>query len=51
LHDTDRSGWWLLIGLVPVLGWLLLWFMVSDGTAGPNRFGEDPRDAAGGVFK
>lgn len=44
LHDTDRSGWWLLIVLVPLVGFLaLLYFMVSDGTPGPNRFGEDPK--------
>ncbi|WP_343613102.1 DUF805 domain-containing protein [Novosphingobium sp.] len=44
LHDTDRSGWWLLIGLIPLVGTLiLLYFVVSDGTPGPNRFGEDPK--------
>ncbi|MBV9314357.1 MAG: DUF805 domain-containing protein [Pseudonocardia sp.] len=44
LHDTDRSGWWLLIGLIPFIGSLvLLIFFILDGTRGPNRFGEDPK--------
>ena len=39
LHDTDRSGWWLLIVLVPIVGWLvLLWFYIQKGTPGANRF-------------
>jgi uncharacterized membrane protein YhaH (DUF805 family) len=43
LHDTDRSGWWLLIVLIPLIGFLiLLYFLVTKGTAGPNRFGDDP---------
>lgn len=45
LHDTDRSGWWLLIGLVPLIGLIvLLVFFVQDGTVGPNRHGADPRN-------
>ena len=44
LHDTDRSGWWLLLILVPLLGWIaLIVFYCLDGTAGPNRFGIDPK--------
>jgi uncharacterized membrane protein YhaH (DUF805 family) len=44
LHDTDRSGWWILIGLVPILGVIvLLIFFVTDGTEGTNRFGDDPK--------
>ena len=44
LHDTDRSGWWLLIGLVPIVGGIvLLVFMVLEGTHGANRFGADPK--------
>lgn len=44
LHDTDRSGWWILIGLIPIIGWIvLLVFYVQDGTAGPNRFGPSPK--------
>lgn len=40
LHDTDRSAWWLLLSLVPVIGTLvLIWFYVQPGTDGPNRFG------------
>ena len=43
LHDTDRSGWWLLIGLVPLVGLIvLIVFFASRGTAGSNRFGPDP---------
>ena len=43
LHDTDRSGWWLLIGLLPYLGgFILLIFYILDGTAGPNRYGDRP---------
>ncbi|MFJ1212892.1 DUF805 domain-containing protein [Burkholderia pyrrocinia] len=43
LHDTGRSGWFLLLALIPVVGAiLLLVWMCSRGTAGPNRFGADP---------
>ena len=44
LHDTDRSGWWLFIQLVPILGTIvLLVFLATDGTKGDNRFGPDPK--------
>jgi uncharacterized membrane protein YhaH (DUF805 family) len=43
LHDTDRSGWWYWIILVPILGWLvLLYFLISAGTPGDNRYGPPP---------
>jgi uncharacterized membrane protein YhaH (DUF805 family) len=43
LHDTDHSGWWLLLLIVPVVGWIVLVvFYVSEGTQGDNRFGPDP---------
>ncbi|MFM5165885.1 DUF805 domain-containing protein [Aeromonas veronii] len=46
LHDTDRSAWWLLLGLIPIIGTLvLIYFMVCNGQQGPNRFGEDPKAA------
>lgn len=43
LHDLDRSGWWLLVAFVPILGALLLiyWF-IQRGTEGPNQYGPDP---------
>lgn len=46
LHDTDRSGWWLLIGLIPLIGAivLLVWY-VTKGTPGDNRYGPDPLGA------
>jgi uncharacterized membrane protein YhaH (DUF805 family) len=42
LHDTDRNGWWVLLGLIPLIGWIILviWYC-TKGTAGPNRFGSD----------
>lgn len=47
LHDTDRSGWWILINLVPVIGWIVsLVFMCMAGTVGDNRFGPDPKAGA-----
>lgn len=43
LHDLGRSGWWLLIILIPLIGFLiLLFFFVQKGTDGPNEHGPDP---------
>ncbi|HET9820623.1 MAG TPA: DUF805 domain-containing protein [Burkholderiaceae bacterium] len=43
-HDRDKPGWWVLVGLIPVVGWL--WLLVENGllagTPGPNRFGDVP---------
>ena len=44
LHDTDRSGWWILIGLIPFVGGIvLLVFYCLAGTPGPNKHGADPK--------
>lgn len=40
MHDTDHSGWWILVPIVNLV------FAFTPGTAGPNRFGDDPK---GGV--
>jgi uncharacterized membrane protein YhaH (DUF805 family) len=43
LHDTNRSGWWMLVNFVPLIGAIvLLVFTVTRGTEGDNRFGTDP---------
>jgi len=43
LHDIDKSGWWYLINLVPLIGWIvfIVW-ACTKGTDGANRFGSDP---------
>jgi uncharacterized membrane protein YhaH (DUF805 family) len=40
-HDRDKSGWWVLLGLIPFIGaiWLLIELGCLKGTPGPNRFG------------
>lgn len=44
LHDTNKSGWWLLIALIPILGAIaLLVFLASDGDVGKNQYGHDPK--------
>lgn len=48
LHDTDRSGWWMFILLIPVVGVIaLLVFFVQDSKAGTNEYGDNPK----GVMK
>lgn len=44
LHDIGMSGWWILIGLVPFVGGLVLFvFTVLPGNQGPNKYGDDPK--------
>jgi uncharacterized membrane protein YhaH (DUF805 family) len=44
LHDTNRSGWWLLIGMLPAVGpVILLGITVTDSDPGQNRFGPNPK--------
>lgn len=46
LHDTDRSGWWLLILLIPIIGTIaLIIFLLLDSSPGDNRFGTNPKAA------
>jgi len=43
-HDQDKSGWFVLLGLIPAIGGLiLLVFMCFEGTRANNRFGMDPK--------
>ena len=44
LHDTNRSGWWLLIGLIPVIGLIvLIVFFVQDSDKVDNDYGANPK--------
>lgn len=43
-HDQDRSGWFVLLNLIPYVGWaIVMAFMLVDGTPGDNRFGPSPK--------
>lgn len=43
LHDTNRTGWWQLIGIIPIVGWIILIvFMASEGDAADNQYGAAP---------
>jgi uncharacterized membrane protein YhaH (DUF805 family) len=47
LHDRDRSGWWVLIGLIPLLGLIvLLVFMLQNSTPGQNQYGANPKEVS-----
>lgn len=43
LHDVGKSGWWLLLGCVPIAGLVLLVFMLMDGEPGDNAWGRNPK--------
>jgi uncharacterized membrane protein YhaH (DUF805 family) len=47
LHDSDKSGAWLLLSFVPLGGVVVFIFTLLDGTPGPNRFGPDPKGREG----
>ncbi len=47
LHDTGKSGWWTLITLIPVIGWI--WFIIllaAAGNTGDNKYGPNPKGAS-----
>ena len=47
LHDIDRSGWWVLVYLIPLIGPIVLFvFALLDGTPGDNRYGPNPKGVA-----
>jgi len=44
MHDIGKSGWWLLIGLIPVIGWIvLIVWLATKSDAGSNQWGETVR--------
>jgi uncharacterized membrane protein YhaH (DUF805 family) len=47
-HDRNRTGWFLLIGLIPLVSiWLVVELSILRGSVGPNRFGPDPLAGSG----
>ena len=52
LHDTDRSGWWYWISLIPLIGPIIfLVWMCTRGTSGANRFGSESSGSDVAVFE
>jgi uncharacterized membrane protein YhaH (DUF805 family) len=45
LHDTGRSGWWLLIALIPLIGAIVLLVFFVQDSDGPNQYGQGPDQA------
>ena len=46
LHDIGKSGWWLLIGLIPLIGAIILIvFFIKDSQPGENQYGPNPKVA------
>jgi uncharacterized membrane protein YhaH (DUF805 family) len=43
LHDTSRSGWWLLIGLIPIIGTIVLIVFYVQDSHGDNKYGPSPK--------
>jgi len=43
LHDVNKSGWFLLLGLIPLVNFYLLYLLVIEGTIGDNQYGPDPK--------
>lgn len=47
LHDINRNGWWLLVSLVPLIGWIIaLYWAVKEGDAASNAYGHSPKTEA-----
>lgn len=49
LHDTNKSGWFLLLGLIPLANLYLIYLLVIEGDKGPNQFGPDPKALENGI--
>lgn len=48
LHDTNRSGWWQLIGIIPFIGWVIIIVLLAQKSdIGPNQYGNEPTTQTG----
>jgi len=44
MHDTGKSGWYLLVGLIPIVGWIIvLVWLATEGDPNPNEYGPSPK--------
>jgi uncharacterized membrane protein YhaH (DUF805 family) len=43
LHDTSRSGWWILLGLIPIVGWIILIVFYVQDSHPDNKYGSSPK--------
>mgnify|MGYP000964297969 CR=1 FL=1 len=50
LHQLDRTGWWMLLAILPIIGPLIVMSMM-DGPPGPKRFGQSPKAPIGTVLQ
>jgi uncharacterized membrane protein YhaH (DUF805 family) len=48
LHDSGRTGWWLLIGLIPVIGTIVLIIFYVQDSQGDNKYGPSPKGVSAG---
>ncbi|WP_139146054.1 DUF805 domain-containing protein, partial [Pseudomonas aeruginosa] len=46
LHDINKSGWWMLIALIPIVGLYLIYLLAKDSDAGQNQYGQNPKGIA-----
>ena len=50
LHDIDKSGWWQLIGIIPIVGWIIVIIWYATDSKADNKYGPNPKNAAVGGY-
>lgn len=46
LHDIGKSGWFLLLGLIPLVNFYLIYLLAQDGVPGANEYGANPKEVS-----
>jgi uncharacterized membrane protein YhaH (DUF805 family) len=44
IHDSNKSGWWVLISAIPIIGLYVFVLLIQDGSKGKNSFGPKPKN-------